>query len=336
MVQHSKVCVVIKALNEEEHIARSIESSLEAIRNIGGEVILADSGSTDRTTEIASKYPILVVQLANRNERCLGIGPQLGYQYCTCEFLYLLDGDMELLPGFLEVAITEMAKDPSLAGVAGLVTELGGGNYEFESRKALGDGLVVGEMDWLDMGGLYRVDAIKKIGYFSNRNLHLYEEKETGTNLRKLGFHLKRINVPGFIHQGETDTTYKLMFRRWRSRYHDGAGEWLRISIKSGTLRYAVPMFMPRFLMIFGWTLLLAGIFQLFIYTQMHVIYLSLLYYILLFASLWYTKSTPSKILYSFINLQLMGIGLIRGFFRKQVDPCTHVDAVIISDKRGK
>ena len=43
------VSVIIKALNEEKHIARAIESALRAVSTVGGEVILADSASTDRT-----------------------------------------------------------------------------------------------------------------------------------------------------------------------------------------------------------------------------------------------------------------------------------------------
>ena len=70
--------------------------------SVGGEVILADSYSTDRTVKIASRYPVRIVQLRHPEERCCGVGPQLGYQYAQGEFIYLMDGDMTLLEGFLE------------------------------------------------------------------------------------------------------------------------------------------------------------------------------------------------------------------------------------------
>ena len=76
--EHCTVSIVIKALNEEKNICAAIESALAAVADVGGEVILADSCSTDRTVELASRYPIRVVQLANPSERCCGIGPQLG------------------------------------------------------------------------------------------------------------------------------------------------------------------------------------------------------------------------------------------------------------------
>ena len=114
-----RVSVVIKALNEERHIGAAIVSALAAIRPIDGEVILADSGSTDGTVQIARQYPIAVVQLKNPAEKRCGIGPQLGYQKARGEFVYILDGDMELDPEFLVKALAAMDADPRLGGVEG-------------------------------------------------------------------------------------------------------------------------------------------------------------------------------------------------------------------------
>jgi cellulose synthase/poly-beta-1,6-N-acetylglucosamine synthase-like glycosyltransferase len=51
--QQRTVSIIIKALNEERHIASAIESALAALREIDGEVILADGGSTDRFPRLA-------------------------------------------------------------------------------------------------------------------------------------------------------------------------------------------------------------------------------------------------------------------------------------------
>ena len=111
----TKVSIVIKTLNEESNIRRAIESSLAAIVDCDGEVIIADSVSTDQTIEIAKQFPILIVQLENAAERSCGIGPQLGFQHCSGDYVYILDGDMELDPAFLGVAIAAMEADPSWA-----------------------------------------------------------------------------------------------------------------------------------------------------------------------------------------------------------------------------
>ena len=166
-------CSIIKALNEEHGIEATIESALRAISGLSGEVILADSCSTDRTIELASKYPIRIVQLTNPHEKCCGIGPQLGYQHSRGEFVYILDGDMKILEGFLEEALTVMDRQPEIAGIGGLVIELNTVSLEYIAREQRDVAhRHAGLVDRLDSGGLYRRTAIDQAGYFSDRNLH--------------------------------------------------------------------------------------------------------------------------------------------------------------------
>ena len=183
-----RVSVVIKALNEEQHIGAAIRSALAAISPIDGEVILADSGSTDRTVQIARQYPIAVVQLKNPAEKRCGVGPQLGYQRARGEFVYILDGDMELDPAFLVNALAAMDAHPKLGGVAGLVEEQSDASYQFRGRKRRAVERIAGTCEWLDMGGLYRTKALREVGYFSNRNLHCFEEMDLGLRLCAAGW----------------------------------------------------------------------------------------------------------------------------------------------------
>jgi len=99
------VSIIIKAYNEERRIAAAIESALAALADFDGEVILADSASTDRTVEIAADYPIKIVRLNNPRDRSCGVGAQLGFQYSGGEYLCLMDGDMVLHAGFLEAGL---------------------------------------------------------------------------------------------------------------------------------------------------------------------------------------------------------------------------------------
>ena len=62
--------VVIKSFNEEAHIEECLRSIFAGCAELSFEVILADARSTDRTVEIAKRFPITVVQLAHdRNVR---------------------------------------------------------------------------------------------------------------------------------------------------------------------------------------------------------------------------------------------------------------------------
>src|ERR1041385_3996385 len=129
------VSIVIKALNEERHIAAAIESALAAIENMEGEVILADSASTDRTVEIARRYPIKIVRMARVEDRSCGAGAQLGFQYARGRYIWLVDGDMRLKSGFLPAAIQFLEEHPAIAGVGGMLSEHETSNLEYVKRN---------------------------------------------------------------------------------------------------------------------------------------------------------------------------------------------------------
>lgn len=229
---NKSVSVIIKALNEEAKIAATIESALAAVAALNGEVILADSLSTDRTVEIAQRYPIKIAQLTRAEDRSCGVGAQLGYQYAEGEYLYVLDGDMQMRQGFLEKAIELMSKEPDIAGVGGRLVERNTDSLEFQARLARAPvNMQPGPVDRLDGGGLYRRSAIEQVGYLTNRNLHSYEELDLAIRLRSAGYKLVRIPVDAVDHFGHTIDAFALLKRRWRSRYIFGIGEIVRASL---------------------------------------------------------------------------------------------------------
>ena len=224
-----RVSIIIKAYNEEANICAAIDSSLRAVAEVGGEVILADGHSTDRTVQLASTFPIRIVRLANANERCCGVGPQLGYQHSQGEYVYILDGDMQMVPGFLPEALLFLAQHPEVGGVGGRVVEQNLESLEYRER-ALRNAphLSPGDVDRLDGGGLYRRRAIEEAGFMSDRNLHSYEEFDLAVRLRALGWKLWRLPVDAATHYGHDSPPYSLLMRRWKARYAFGLGELLR------------------------------------------------------------------------------------------------------------
>jgi len=234
----SGVSIIIKAFNEEKNICVAVESALAAVAEVGGEVILADRHSSDRTVELASRYPIRVVQLANPHERCRGVGPQLGYQHSRSEYIYIVDADMCMVPGFLERALSFLAQHPEAAGVAGRVVELNTASLEYRERElqaaAHGSPRAV---DRLDGGGLYRRLAIDEVGYLSDRNLHSHEAFDLAARLRALGWKLWRIPVDAVTHYGPDAPPLSLLMQRWRSAHACGVGELVRASLGQPSMR---------------------------------------------------------------------------------------------------
>ena len=121
--QTTMLSIVIKTLNEERNIARCIEAILSTFNDIKYEIIIADSGSSDCTIEIASNYPVTIVQLANPAEKSCGIGPQLGFQHSHGEFVLILDADMVLHLDFVKRALSRMEIDKRCAAIGGQLFE---------------------------------------------------------------------------------------------------------------------------------------------------------------------------------------------------------------------
>lgn len=234
--------VIVKALNEEENIARTIEAALAETADLSAEIIVADSASTDRTAEIAARYPVHVVTLADPAQRSCGLGAQLGYQAARGAYLYVVDGDMEMLPGFLGRALRRLEDDPGLAGVCGLIIEAHVPNADCARRDAAvrraGPG--TSAVPALFGGGVYRRAAIERVGYLTNPNLHSNEELELGLRLHAAGWRLERLGVPSVRHYGHRLPDFALHALRWRTRYCWGLGELIRASAGKPWFREAL------------------------------------------------------------------------------------------------
>jgi glycosyltransferase involved in cell wall biosynthesis len=310
----------IKALNEEAHIAAALESACAAAAQLGGEVILADSGSTDRTVEIARRYPVRILQLADPTQKSCGTGAQLAFQEARGEFFYLLDGDMVLKAAFLAEGIAFLRAYPEFAAVGGRVREANTKSIEFELRaqsdKVKGSS-VAGEVDRLDCGGLYRCEAIRAVGHFADRNLHAFEEFELGARLRAAGWKLARIAVDSVDHYGHAVAGYRLMLRRLQTGYAGGPGEVVRAALGRPHFAHVLRNFSQlRYgFVIWVWWLLLIGCIAAGQWLALALIVaLPVAYFT-------WRRGGLRLGLYSLATWNVSAIGLVQGFLRKRRAP---------------
>jgi glycosyltransferase involved in cell wall biosynthesis len=82
------LCMIVK--NEEENLARCLNS----IRNVVDEIIIVDTGSTDRTVEIAKSFGARVFN--HPWEGSFSKARNYSLKYATCEWILYLDADEEL------------------------------------------------------------------------------------------------------------------------------------------------------------------------------------------------------------------------------------------------
>ncbi len=320
------VSVIIKALNEEARIGAAIESALAAIAGVTGEVILADSGSEDHTLPIAAGYPIRIVQLLDPQERSCGIGPQLGFQHSQGEYLYLMDGDMQLQAGFLPQALSFLAQHPEAAGVGGGLIECNQANLEYRERTqrmAHSEAhRTPGPVDRLDGGALYRRRAIAEVGYLSDRNLHSYEEFDLAARLRARGWELWRLPVDAVSHHGHTAHALRLMWRRWQTGYACGTGELLRAAFGQDWWRLVLRDLRELRLygaVLAGWLALAVAALAPGSGAQRAA--LVTLIMLLPVAAMTVRKRSLTRAAYAVLSWNVQAAGLVRGLLRKRRPP---------------
>ena len=321
-----KVTVGIKALNEEGHIAASLGSAVEAVRPFQGEVILADSGSTDRTIEIARQFPVRIYQLAVPSERSCGTGAQLAFQHADGEFFYLLDGDMILDPAFLPAGIAFLEGNSDFAAVGGRIHEVNTDTEEYRIRADVAkadSNWRPGTVDRLDCGGLYRASSLKEVGYLADRNLHAFEEFELGARLREKGWKLARIDVPAVEHYGHTTGSFRLLWRRLKSGYAAAHGEVLRGAIGRPHLPLVVRNLghiRNSAAVIVWWAALLVLAF-LYPLVALALLLLPLLFLVV-------RRKSFRLGLYSFTMWNVYAWGLLEGLFKPRVPPDQKIASV--------
>lgn len=229
---HIELSIIIKTLNEAANIDRTVRHAGAAAGAVSHEIIVADSLSDDDTVRLARAAGAKTIQLTDIAHRSCGVGAQLGFQIARGRFVYLLDGDMECVPGFIDSALAYLYENSRVAGVAGDMAELSEGSYEFEVRKKQFDELAKGgwhgQSPWLDGGGVFRREALEQVGFVTDRNLHAYEEKELGFRLTAAGWTMVRIPLAAVRHRGHTEKTWPLLKKRWRTKYVNGGGDLLR------------------------------------------------------------------------------------------------------------
>lgn len=85
-----KISAIIPTLNEEIHIEDSIKSV-----DFADEIIVIDSYSTDRTIEIAKKYPVKIVQRVFDN---FSSQKNFAIDLAKNDWIYILDADERVTP----------------------------------------------------------------------------------------------------------------------------------------------------------------------------------------------------------------------------------------------
>jgi glycosyltransferase involved in cell wall biosynthesis len=218
MTASPSITVVIPAYNEEDGIAACLESVLTA--NYSDlEIIVVDDKSSDKTAQIASRYPVKVIRRETRGERCITRND--GIRAAQGKFVAFVDADCTVKDDWLSVLISDFV-DETIAGVGGVILTQKKGllaSYRnYAARENYGD--KSGPSETLDLpggNGCYRTAILRQVGGFDPA-FGMHETFELGLRIRKKGYAL--IGDPrSVVWHGHEDSLSKWFQAEHRTGY---------------------------------------------------------------------------------------------------------------------
>ena len=117
------VAIIIPAYNEEETIAKCLDSCLEQT-SPADEIIIVNNNSTDETANIVKRYqrnnPEQVIRLLNEKEQGIIAARNHGFNAAKSEVMGRIDSDSTISPTWVE-AVRETFSDENVAAATGPV-----------------------------------------------------------------------------------------------------------------------------------------------------------------------------------------------------------------------
>lgn len=323
-----ELSVVMISRNQAWNMSRLIESVLRATSSISSrEVVLVDSASTDGTIEVAVQYPIGVLRLRQAQHPTPAAGRYIGYRHTTGKLILFLDGDMELVEGWLERALQTFRSRSEVAVVTGLVVDLSKAAKAADKPPLPADGSTeVFEIPYTGGAAMYRRSVLEKTGTF-NPYLYSDEEPELCIRVRHAGFRIARLTYPIAFHYTDPRGGLSAQVARWRRKLYLGAGQNLRYHLgKEIFWPYARErghglvsvMVVLLILFSFLWTLV-AG------HTGAWALVWGVLFGLLVAGDA-LRKRSLYQTLSSLLKQTLILDGTIRGFLSTPMDPRTYPD----------
>lgn len=209
----TRLAIVVIGRNEGSRLRRCLES----ISCGEVPVIYVDSCSTDGSAELARELGADVVELDSTVPLTAARGRNEGLAQATrrhpeTEFVQFVDGDCELVPGWLERGVRELSDDPRLAVAFGRVRERERDRSVYNLLCDLEWAGPVGEAWSCGGNAMIRVESMREVGGFDAR-LIAGEEPELSLRFRRAGWRIVRFDADMVLHDAAM-TNFAQWWRR--------------------------------------------------------------------------------------------------------------------------
>jgi len=212
--------IVTIGRNEGERLRRCLNSLIHR----GVPVVYVDSASTDGSPELARSLGVEVVELDPSQPVNVPRGRNEGFARITelhpeLKYVQFIDGDCELVDGWLERGREELEKRPDVCLVAGRRRELEPKRTVYNRLADMDWDLPLGEIQVAHGDMLIRVDAFRQVGGFDEMVL-VSEDCDLCLRLRWRNWKLLRIDCEMTRH----DMCMERFSQWWRRMVRTGYG----------------------------------------------------------------------------------------------------------------
>lgn len=182
-----KTSVVIPAHNSEETVVKTIGSILSQDKKFD-EIILVDDGSSDKTSEIAAKYPLKIIKKEKGGEAS---ALNAGIKEAKGEYIAIIEADVILPSNWLSSLLEEL-KNPEVSGVGAaleaanpenLIARLQG--YELEYRYSQIKDKFVCHIT--SANSLFRKSVFDRVGYYDESLINASLDAELNNRIIEKG-----------------------------------------------------------------------------------------------------------------------------------------------------
>src|SRR5690348_1558940 len=195
------VGVVVIGRNEGERLRRCLNSLLDSTQSI----VYVDSGSTDDSVAMSRSMGLEVVELDLRTAFTAARARNEGFWHLVrvrpdLKYVFFVDGDCEVIAGWVDVATRFLDSRPDVAAVCGRLRE----RYPEKSVYNLlcdieWESFPLGDAKMCGGNAVMRIEAVRQVNGF-RPDLICGEEPELCVRLRQKGWRIWQLETDMALH----------------------------------------------------------------------------------------------------------------------------------------
>ena len=222
-----QVGLVAIGRNEGERLRQCLLSVIGKVAH----VVYVDSGSTDDSIELARALLVDVVELDLSTPFTAARARNAGFAHLLqkntqLEFVQFVDGDCEVVEGWIERAHSELEAQPNVAVVCGRRRERFPKQSIYNQLCDMEWDTPIGEAKACGGDSMMRVKAFQQVGGF-NPALIAGEEPELCVRLRQKEWKILRIDAEMTLHDAQMTRFSQWWKRALRAGHAYAEGAWL-------------------------------------------------------------------------------------------------------------